>query len=322
MKPGQIIYNGQREWRLGSAAPVYEDLIAWTSNGGTDWQKNVSPSGPGVFIPIDSNRWGGFDPAYNYHDPAFPPNCSFRLSTDRGENWRNTGVWDGVLGTNCEFWDSRRGIVYGDLWYASYQGHWDAYSDSGSYVTYDGGETWEQWHRVCDIFTARLIGDSVLYCVMKTRRDSWEFRQSGPLVRCPRWDPVNHRSFIIDRDVTALSAAGEKLFLLLLDGRLMVIDQDVVGIRQTPAATSEFDFVISPNPARNVITISRRGSLEHSETFELYNAAGIRALGETDITLQPWESQRSIALASLPAGSYFVIPYSIRARVHGFTLLK
>ena len=321
LKEGHILFNGQRVWRLGTSAQHSEEIAAWTTDGGDHWNK-VTGRGKSVLMPVDSVRWGFFDPAYDLHDPDFPPHCSFALSTDRGLKWRGTRSWDAVLGTNCEFWDSKRGIVYGNVWYANYQGHWDRSSDSGSYLTYDGGETWEKWWRVCDIFSAVLTKDSTMYCVEGGSGKSWEKRQYGPLLRCQRRNSEPEKKVFLSESVTALSAVGSTVYALLLDGRLIVIDEALVGIRETGTASNNVDFTLSPNPARENITVSRTGPGGTTASLEIFNSAGTRVRTKSRLTFEARESQLNISLSGLAAGTYFLVSIGAPVHIHGFTLLR
>jgi hypothetical protein len=198
IKEGQILYSGWRDRRAG-----YEHIIAWTSDGGTTWT-TTRPPADGQLLPFNLNRWGWFDRAYDSPDPDMYPYCSFSLSTDCGVSWKGMRGWDPVLGTRCEFWDSLRGIMYTDPWYA---GIFPATreSDSGSYLTFDGGRTWEEWYHVWHLFQSVLIGDSALYGIEMRKRVSWEERESGALVRYLRKDPEKWREAVVPGIFTAMT---------------------------------------------------------------------------------------------------------------------
>jgi hypothetical protein len=122
--------------------------------------------------------------------------------------------------------------------------------------------------------------------------------------------------------VTALSSAGSKIFALTLDGRLMLNDLDVVSLRDTPTITTVSDVIITPNPVLDLITVSHSGPRGSPLSFAIYNAAGIRVLSQEDVAMQPWEERRSISVASLRPGVYFVVTRGERPTIRGFSVLR
>jgi hypothetical protein len=316
MSPGYIIWSGMRSWRIGTSSK-YELITAWTTNGGLEWNKSVYPfSYPDVFVPLDTNRWGWFDGAMEI--PDMTPISAFAVSTDHGLTWHEKRTWIPMVSSLCEFQDAKRGIVFGRRWI-------DGQYDPGSYVTYDGGETWERWEYFSQQYSAVFVGDSVLYCVTGACRSrSWDPRPCGPLIRCPRQDPFLNKRYIIDTGpgVTAISPGGALVYALLVDGRLVAVDDRLVGIEDIPETPDAPPFEVSPNPARREITIRRSGRSLASDTFELYDTAGKRVLSDVTITLQQTESQRTLSVAALPAGTYFIVGRGERVQIQQFTVAR
>ncbi len=148
-----------REWRNApNTAPIEERFYAWTTNGGQQWQTHATPAfhpRSSVF-PLDTNRWARFVGSKNQVGNL--PECAFDMSDDHGQTWVRRRSWMPVVAGFCEFWDAQHGIVLGRPW----EPEIPIRVDSGSYVTSDGGETWERWRSISGCFTAARFNDSVL----------------------------------------------------------------------------------------------------------------------------------------------------------------
>lgn len=232
-------------------------------------------------------------------------------------NWTAKRMWYGVASTNCEFWDSKRGIVFGNVWY-------EGNRDSGAYITYDAGETWEHWRMVSG-WTGVLIADSVLYYLGRWGYDpayrTWERRGYGYLKRHYRKYPYDNAQLLLREHITALSSAGTKVYLLLLDGRLLTYDH-ATDAADPPALPDAAGFTIAPNPTRGAMTIQRAGPRGTLLVFDLYDAAGRRVPGASDLTMQAWEERRTVDLGALPPGVYHIVQRGDAAQCRSVTLVK
>ena len=318
LTPRHIAFFAVRSWRnKPNTAPLEEDFYAWTTNGGQDWQTNTLS--PGVrlsnLIALDTSRWSRFVGSMNW--PQVPI-CSFDVSDDHGLTWTQRRRWVPVVAGFCEFWDSKRGMIFGATW----EPEPFVRIDSGSYVTTDGGETWQQWEWVAHCFTAVLMGDSLLYSVGNSRYNAWDPRLHGPLVRQygPRdWQLV----ILLERTVTAVCAVGKKLYALLLDGRLLVLDDATLAAEPPPHTPDMPVFTVSPNPAHDNVTLTRiGGSTRAPLVFEVYDMTGRRVLASSDLQIPADAAARTFSVSTLPSGAYRIVPLAHPAAAQTITIVR
>ncbi len=313
-----ILFHGRRMWTNNPREGYsYEDVICWTSNGGQQWETNAyqPPKTPSLetIVPMDTNRWGRFRGAFN---TSYTPESTFEYSEDRGRTW--TGHWSRkpLVAGFCEFWDSKHGIIIGSSWIP---GPPTILIDSGSYVTSDGGVTWKQLQAISSAFTVARISDSVYYMVLRTGID--ENRFHGKLVVV--YHPWTKAKIIWDKTVTAIQSIGGKLYVLLIDGRLLVLDDAVLAAESPPHAPDASTFTASPNPAHDNVTLTRiDGSMLVPLVFELYDMAGRRVLTSADLQIPAGQSVRTFSVATLPSGVYRIVPLSHPAAAQTIAIVR
>jgi hypothetical protein len=297
--PNYIFYQGRREWAIGNQLRS-ERLSAFSRDGGNNWEYHTSVSfglNACYELALDTNRWVAISPGYKL--PDITPISAFGSSTDYGATWTWQAVWDNVNLTNAVFQDSKRGMVFSD-------------TDSGSYSTTDGGETWINWHDAFALYTGALVSDSVMYGISVF----------GNLFRHHLSRNWWRERILSHTAVLSISAIGRKVYALSYERKLYLIDDTkfvLSGDEPEPAKTS---FYISPNPARGAFSITRKWGFGRTVFFTLCNSAGIVVPDYGEIELRPHETHRTIKIERLPSGMYFLIERGERTRVHSIAVIK
>jgi hypothetical protein len=318
LTPRHIAFFAVREWRnKPNTAPLQEEFYAWTTNGGQDWQTNTLS--PGVrlsnLIALDTNRWGRFVGSENA--PQLPI-CAFDVSVDHGLTWTQRRSWIPVVAGFCEFWDSKRGMIFGATW----EPEPFVRVDSGSYVTTDGGDTWTRWGSVVGAFTAVFFSDSLIYVVGNGRYHQWDPRLHGTLIRKTSPWPGS-QVILLERTVTAVCAVGKKLYALLLDGRLLVLDDATLAAEPPPHTPDMPVFTASPNPAHDNVTLTRiGGSTRAPLVFEVYDMTGRRVLASSDLQIPADAAARTFSVSTLPSGAYRIVPLAHPAAAQTITIVR
>jgi hypothetical protein len=319
LTPRHIAFFAVRSWRnKPNTAPLLENVYAWTTNGGQDWQTNtLSPHvALSNLIALDTNRWGRFVASTSY--VGIVPVCAFAVSDDHGQTWVHNREFEYVVSGFCEFWDSNRGMIFG----RTYWPEPNVYVNGRSFMTTDGGVTWTEWEDVSGGFTAAIVGDTLLYAVGNAGYNSWDPRLHGSLIRRYKPWPGSY-TILLERTVTAVCAVGKKLYALLLDGRLLVLDDATLAAEPPPHTPDMPVFTASPNPAHDNVTLTRiGGSTRAPLVFEVYDMTGRRVLASSDLQIPADAAARTFSVSTLPSGAYRIVPLAHPAAAQTITIVR
>jgi photosystem II stability/assembly factor-like uncharacterized protein len=320
--PHNIAFIGGREWRIGGNQPQNERFIAVSTNGGIQWTTHVRDySHDGSIYLLDSVKWGIFSLAAEL--PDIVPVSVFWTSSDSGATWMVKKIWDDVPMLAAQFWDGRHGAAYCTRF------------QDGVFMTSDGGDTWEQWkYASSNYFTGVLVRDSILYAI--TGPDpgqgnyDWKLPPHGGVNRVTRegglhgaWSWPNFRTVIREPLATSLSRAGDKVFVLTIEGRLFVIDEALVDVPPLPPGIAEQSLILSPNPVRSTLTVMRSDESRMVIRMRIYNQLGVRMCEYPEMRMELGEKTKSIAIGLLPSGKYYLMTYKENGiPAYPFTILR
>jgi hypothetical protein len=303
LAPDVIAYTGGRSWRMGNGPMQGEVFVASTTDGGVTWRTGKLIAFNTVYA-LASGKWGTFRVSPEL--PDIVPVSVFWTSDDSGATWSVKKIWDDVPMLAAQFWDGRHGAAYCTRF------------QDGVFMTSDGGNTWEQWKYTSpNYFSGVLVRDSILYAIAGPEPGQsnydWKLPPHGAVNRVTRegglhgaWSWPNFRTVIPWPLATSITSAGDKVFVLTIEGRLFVIDEALVDVPPLPQAIEKQSLILSPNPVGSTLTVMRRDEARTKIEMRIYNSLGVRMCGEQELILQPGEVTATVRTERLPAGMYYL----------------
>ncbi len=319
--PNYIAILGARLYYIGGAQEQ-ERLYMSTSDGGHTWLTRaidyyIRGTEP-ISLPLDTATWAVLDSDPG-SIPDITPLCGFRVSTDRGASWNFTRVWVDTPMVGAEFTDAKHGIIF-----HAYRPNDPFYHDkSGISITSDGGETWNYWKLYNQGFSGLVMNDTTVYYIVAEHGYEMNRPMYGRLLRAI-YPPLEWpRSIeILPYDCYSISKVGDKIYALSIEGRLFVIDNTLVSVRdEVMDSSAPLDYDIYPNPSWGVIRVIPKYVKPFNGTIGIFNSIGEKLLGKS-IAKEDREPI-FLDLRRFRSGCYFVVIQGRgRSSLKPFVILK
>ena len=276
LSPNNIFYTGN----------VYDSAysvgVSHSNDGGTTWEHDTIRTGTRgwavAFDGVDTNRvYVGGDSAYSY-------SCLL-VSTDLGATWTmSRNGLNGMVNALMTVPGSG-GLVY-------------AGTNTGLYITTDGGANWESTDLthavrtlVCDPEHPQdVFAGTYGYGVYASTDGGWTWTEMSDGLTCSKVLSL------------ALRTGTERVVYAGTEGGSVFRTTVAAGMAGSSLIVHPSSFTVSPNPCRGLTTVSFSSSLlsPHS-SLSVYDASGrlVRALAVRTSSL-------ALRTSDLPPGAYFV----------------